>query len=811
MRTFIQDFRYGIRILLKTPAFTIVAVLTLGLGIGANTAIFSIVNAVLLRPLDMIRPERVMLLQEVWQGRGSGGVSPGNFADIRTENKSFSSVSASASAAFNLATDDAPERIDGEKVTAEYFHTFGIQPLIGRTFTETEDTPGHDGVAVLSEGLWRTRFHQDPGVVGHSIHVNGVPLTVVGVMPQRFDPLLSKSQIWIPSAFSAKQLADHDDHYLNVLTRLRDGVSQASAQAEMNVLATLQQQRYPLDDKDRGFSVAPLGENLLGDQRVTLFTVLAAVGFVLLIACANIANLQLARARGRQKEVAVRVALGATPQRIVRQLLAENFVLAAMSAILGIGIAAAGVRWLLASAPAGVPRIDEARLDLPALLFACGIALLSSLVFGMVPAIRSAAVRLTETFNQAAARSMTSRDRVRSMLVVGEVALSLMLLAGAGLLVRSAVALSKVQPGFDTANLMVGRVGLPETGYHTPEAARQTFEALLGGVEALPGAESAAVVSRAPLMTGESSNGLLPEGKALDASNLINGELRVVSPGYLKTAGLPLKLGRNFTAQDTRETPLAVLVNETLARTMWLGENPIGKRFACCEPGPKGRLDPVWHEIVGVVGDTRAWGLDQRVLPEFYLPIAQMPPAAWDWIGRTMDIVIRTKGAPIPVNELREVVSKIAPGVPMYRVATMEQRVSSQLQQSHFDSFLLTIFAATALLLAAIGIYGVLSYTVAQRTRDIGIRMALGATQTNIARDVLSQGLVLTGLGAALGICGALAGARLIASMLYGVHPTDLATFLAVSLVLSVVALIASYLPARRASRVDPMVALRYE
>jgi putative ABC transport system permease protein len=811
MRTFIQDFRYGIRILLKIPAFTLVAVLTLGLGIGANTAIFSIVNAVLLRPLDMIRPERVMLLQEVWQGRGSGGVSPGNFADIRAENESFSSVSASASAAFNLATDDAPERIDGEKVTAEYFHIFGIQPLMGRTFNETEDSPGRDAVAVISEGLWRTRFHQDPWIVGRSIHVNEVPLTVIGVMPQRFDPLLRKSQIWIPSAFSAKQLADHDDHYLNVLTRLKDGISQASAQAEMNVLATRQQQRYPLDDKDRSFTVTPLSENLLGNQRVTLFTVLAAVGFVLLIACANIANLQLARARGRQKEVAVRVALGATPQRIVRQLLAENFVLAAMSTILGIGIAAAGVRWLLVNAPAGVPRIDEARLDLPALLFACGIALLSSLIFGMVPAIRSAAVRLTETFNQAAARSMPGRDRVRSMLVVGEVALSLMLLAGAGLLVRSAVALSKVQPGFDTANLMVGRVGLPETGYHTPAAARQTFEALLSGVEALPGVESAAVVSRAPLMTGESSNGLLPEGKALDASNLIDGQLRVVSPEYPKTAGLPLRLGRSFTAQDTRATPFVVLVNETLARTMWPGENPIGKRFACCENGPKGRLDPVWHEIVGVVGDTRAWGLDREVRPEFYMPITQMPPSAWDWIGRTMDIVIRTKGTPIPVSELREVVSKIAPGVPMYRVATMEQRVSSQLQQSHFDSFLLTIFAATALLLAAIGIYGVLSYTAAQRTREIGIRMALGATQTNIARDVLSQGLLLTGLGAALGICGALAGARLIASMLYGVRPTDLATFLAVSFVLSAVALIASYLPARRASRVDPMVALRHE
>ena len=811
MRTLIQDFRYGLRILRKTPAFTLVAVLTLGLGIGANTAIFSVVDAVLLRPLAIIQPDRVILLQEMWQGRGSGGVSPGNFGDIRDQNKSFSSVSASASAAYNLATEDTPERIDGEKVTAEYFHTFGIQPLLGRSFTETEDSPGHNAVAVISEGLWRTRFHGDPAIVGRSIHVNGVPLSVVGVMPKRFDPLLSKSEIWLPAAFSPADLADHDDHYLNVFVRLKDNASLPGARAEMSVLAVQQQQRYPLDDKDRSFMLTPLSEALLGDQRVTLFTVLGAVGFVLLIACANIANLQMARARGRRKEVAVRVALGATPLRIVRQLLAENAVLAGASAALGIALASFGVRWLVAAAPPGVPRIDEARLDLPALLFACGIALLSSLLFGMVPALRSAAVRITETFNQAAAQSIAGRDRVRSVLVVGEVALALMLLAGAGLLVRSAMVLSKVQPGFDTTNLMVGRVGLPESGYKNPAIARQTFEAVIENVKALPGVESAAVVSRAPMTTSASSNGLLPEGKPLDPSFLINGAVRIVSPGYLQTTRVPLKMGRDFTAQDTREHPMVVLVNETLARTMWPGENPIGKRFACCEMGPKGRMDPVWHEIVGVVGDVRAWGLDQKVQPEFYLPIAQMPPSAWDWIGRTMDLVIRTKGAPIPVNELRQVVSKVAPGVPIYRVSTMQERVSSQLQQSHFDTFLLSIFAATALLLAAIGIYGVLSYTVAQRTRDIGIRMALGATQDNIARDVLSQGLLLTGVGVAAGIAGALAGARLIASILYGVRPTDVVTFLAVSFVLATVALIASYLPARRASRVDPMVALRYE
>ncbi|HWY68205.1 MAG TPA: ABC transporter permease [Terriglobales bacterium] len=809
MHTWIQDLRYGARILRKTPAFTVVAILTLAIGIGANTAIFSIVDAVLFRPLAMAQPERVMLLQEIWQGRGGGGVSVGNFADIRQQNSSFSSVSSSASAAYNLATEEAPERIDGESVDAEYFNTFQVSPLLGRVFTSAEDAPGRDAVAVISERLWRTRFHEDRGLMGRAIHVNGVPLVVVGVMPRSFDPLLSKSDIWIPAAYTAAQLADHDNHYLEIFARLKDGVSVEQARAELNVLSARQAQRYPIDDKDRGFSLTPLTEVLLGDQRVTLFTVVGAVGFVLLIGCANIANLQLARARGRQGEIAVRAALGATPKRIVRQLLAENLLLAGVSAIVGIFLAIAGVRWLIASAPPGVPRIEEARVDTVALCFAAAIAVVSSLLFGMAPALRSASVRLTGTFQ--AARSTSSRDHVRSLLVVGEVALALMLLAVAGLLVRSAMVLAKVQPGFDTSNLMAGRVGLPEAAYSDPAKARQGFEGVLNNIEGLPGVASAAVVSRAPLMGGGSSNGLLAEGKALDSSNLVDARVRIVSPGYLTTTRIPLRLGRDFTPADTRDRTLVVLVNETLARTMWPNQNPIGKRFACCESGPRGRMDPVWHEVAGVVGDVRAWGLDRQIFPEFYMPIAQMPPSAWDWIGRTMDIVVRTQGAVIPVNELRAAVAKAAPGVPIYRVSTLQERVSSQLEQSHFDTFLLTTFAATALLLAAVGIYGVLSYTVVQRTKDIGVRMALGASQSAIVRDVLGHGLLLTGVGVVIGLVGALAGARLIRSLLYGVQPTDLGTFVVVSVVMTAVALIASYIPAHRASHVDPMVALRYE
>src|SRR6185437_14817908 len=467
-------------LLRKSPGFTVVAVLTLALGIGANTAIFSIVDAVLLRPLNMQQPERVLLLQESWKGIGSGGVSPGNFADLRAQSTAFSSLSASGVAAFNLASEDSPERIDGEQVTAEYFHTFGIAPIMGRFFTQSEDAPGHDAVAVISENLWRTRFHSDAALVGsgRTIRVNGRPVAVVGVMPHNFDPLLNKSEIWVPAAFSAERLKDHDNHYLLVFGRLKDGMALPQARAEMNVLAARQAQAYPIDDKDRGFTLTPLTEALVGDQRVTLFTVLCAVGFVLLIACANIANLQLARARSRYKEIAVRAALGAAPARIVRQLLAENLVLGGASAILGVLLAVAGVKWLVANAPAGVPRIADARLDVRALLFASALALLASLLFGMVPALRSAAVRLTEAFNMLASRSGMGRDRVRGALVVAEIALALMLMAGAGLMVRSAVALARVQPGFDTANLMAGRIGLSESAYRDPAVARRTFETI---------------------------------------------------------------------------------------------------------------------------------------------------------------------------------------------------------------------------------------------------------------------------------------------------------------------------------------------
>jgi putative ABC transport system permease protein len=813
MQQLAHDFRYALRRLRKSPGFATVAVLTLAVGIGANTTIFSVMDAVLLKPLAIQEPSRVMLVREHWKGT-SGGVSVGNFADVRQQSASFSSLAASGDAGFNLATQDTPERperVDGEIVTASYFTTFGVQPIAGRVFSNEEDKPGQAHVVVIAERLWRRRFHADPAVIGQPLRINGETYTVIGVMPKTFDPLLEGGELWVPAAYTPAQLANHDLHYLSVVGRLKPGVELARAQSELNLIAERLAQQFPMDDKERGLLATPLASVLLGDQKLTLRVLLASVGFLLLIGCANIANLQLSRSQSRKKEMAMRVALGAKPSRIVTELLVENVVLGAISALVGVVLAYGGVAWIVAKGPSDVPRLTQSSVDARALAFAAAVGLFASFLFGLVPALRSASPRLIDAMKEGVGSASASRDRVQSVLVVGEIALALMLMTGAGLLIRSALMVLRQDPGFDASNLTVGRVGLPEAGYRDPTVARQTFEHIVEATAALPGVQSAAVVSRAPLAGGWSSNGLIAEGQAIDASNRVISLLQIVSPRYIETAHVSLKLGRDFTAQDTRDKVLVAIVSETLARTMWPNQNPIGKRFACCEDGPKGRTDPVWHEVVGVVGDVRAQALDQDVPPEFYLPLAQMPSGAWDWLGRTMDLMVRTRGDVFPANELRASVASIAPGVPIYELSTMQSKIAEGLRDSHFDTFLLALFAGTALLLSSVGIYGVLSHVFGQRTRDIGLRMALGATRERIARDVVGLGLRLIIMGITLGLICAWACAHLLSSLLYGVHYTDAIAFAAAAGILGLVALLACCLPARRAMGLDPLVALRYE
>ena len=810
MNRLAQHLRYSVRRLRRTPGFAGVAILILAVGIGANTTMFSVMDAVLLKPIAIREPSRVMFVQG--QMRGSGdGVSVGNFDDIRRQNTSFTTLGASNSGGFNLATQDAPERVDGEIVTASYFTTAGVAPIAGRVFSADEDKPGQPHVVVIAERLWRRRFHADPKLIGQALHVNGEPYTVIGIMPRTFDPLLEASELWVPAAFTSEQLANHDLHYLSVIGRLKPAVQLSDAQSELDVITQRLQQQYPMDDKEISFRAIPLSTALLGDQKVMLRMLLASVGFLLLIGCANIANLQLSRSQARTKEIAVRAALGASATRIVTELLVENLVLGAISGAIGVLLAYVGVAWIVAKGPADVPRLAQSSVDTSALVFAAVATLFSTLLFGLAPALRSASPRLVDAMKEGGGTSSARRDKVQSILVVGQIAVALMLMTGAGLLIRSALLVLRQAPGFDASNLIVGRIGLPEAGYRDPSIARQTFERILDGAASLPGVQSAAVISRAPLAGGWTGNGLIAEGRPIDPSSRVMSLLQIVSPNYLSTAHVPLKAGRDFTAHDMRDKTLVALVSETLARTMWPGENPIGKRFACCENGPGGRADPVWHEVVGVVGDVRVQALDHDVQPEFYLPLAQMPPSAWDWLGRTMDLMVRTRGNAVPADQLRMMVASIAPGVPVYELSPMQQKISEGLRESHFDTFLLGLFAATALLLSSVGIYGVLSHIFGHRTRDIGLRMALGATRGDIAREVLGFALRLVAIGIAIGVGGAWACAHLLSSLLYGVRPTDAIAFVAAAAVLAVIALVASSIPARRAMRVDPMVALRYE
>ncbi len=810
MDSLLQDIRCAVRSLRKNPALTASVVLTLALCIGATTAIFSVVYAVLFRPLPFENPGDIQLVRTTWKDMISS-FSVGNWADVKRQQRSFEYFVPAHGESFNLAGAETPENVDAARVGADYFAMLGVRPALGRTFLPEEDAPGRGEVVILSDALWRRRFGADPAVVGREVRLDGRPHRVVGVMPAAMNYAVFDEELWVPAAFSAERLAMHDEHYLAVFGRLRPGVTVAQAEAEMRGLARWLETTYPKENRDRGIVMAPFMEELVDDYRPRLFVLLGGVGFVLLIACANIANLLLARGAARSREMAIRAAIGAGRGHLLRQALTESLVLAAAGGLLGLLAGYWGVSLLAAFGPEDVPRLAQARVDGPVLAFAFGLTVLSGTVFGLAPALRLAGGMPHEALKEGGRGGSRSggRDRLRNVLAVGEIAVALVLLTGAGLLIRSAIALNGVDPGFDPRGVVAGRVSLPAAGYETTDQVTRAVARIEERLRAVPGAAAGALVSTAPLEDG-GSNGLVPEGRPLDISSAINSQRRLVTPNYFATMRIQLVRGRTFTADDRRGAPLVMVINETLAREAFPGQDPVGKRIACCEPGPDG--SPNWKEVVGVVHDVRAQGLDQAPVPEFYLPMVQAPAAAWTWDDRTMTVDVRAQGDPVSLMApLRRAIATVDPALPLYDLGTMQGRVMDSLAQSRFSTMLLTAFGTIALILAAIGVYGVISYGVAQRTQEIGIRMALGARHADVVGMVVRHGALLAGIGLGVGLAGALALSRLIASLLFQVSPSDPPTFATGMIVLTAVAVLAAALPARRAALTDPMVALRYE
>jgi putative ABC transport system permease protein len=805
-----HDLRFAIRSLRKSPALAASAVLTLALCVGATTAIFSVVYSVLFRPLPFADPEGLLLIRTTWKGMTSS-FSAGNWADVNRQQRSFRYFVPVYPENFNLAGADAPENVSAARVGFDYFAMLGVQPALGRSFLPDEDAAGRGDVVILSDGLWRRRFGADPGVVGRQIRLDGRPHTVIGVMPASMDYAVYDEDLWVPAAFSVERLAMHDEHYLTVLGRLRPGVSLTQARDELQGLAGWLRTNYPKENQDRGIVVQNFKDELLGDYRPRLYVLLGAVGFVLLIACANIANLLLARAAARSRDTAIRVAIGAGRRHLFRQALTESFVLAALGGTLGLLAGYWGVGAVVAFGPEDVPRLAQASVNGPVLAFALGVTLLSGLIFGLAPALRMAVKSPQEALKEGGRGSRAGgRDSLRNTLVVAEIALALMLITGAGLLIRSAIRLNAVDPGFDPAGVVAARVSLPAVGYESPAQVVRAFQRIEGALVSLPGASAAALVSAGPL-EGGSSNGLVPEGRPLNMGSAINSMMRLVTPGYFAAMKIRVIRGRGFTADDRQDAPLVMVINETLARQAFPGQDPIGKRVACCEDGGPGG-PRVWKEVVGVVNDVRVGALQEEPEAEFYLPIVQAPDAAWTWTDRTMTVVARTGDDAVSLmGPLRRAVAEVDPSLPVYYLETMQGRLVDSLAQSRFSTMLLTAFGFLALLLAAIGVYGVISYGVTQRTQEIGIRMALGARHSDVLTLVVRHGAALAGVGLAVGLVGALALSGLLESLLYQVSPTDPPTFATGMVVLTAAAVLAAALPAWRAARTSPMVALRSE
>ena len=807
MQFFWQDLRYGFRTLLRNPFFCAVAILALALGIGPNTAIFTMVNAVLLKPLPVPEPDRVVM---IWGNRLKAGfdqlpASAADYLDWKRQARSFEWMSAAfAIPEFGLNVSGAgdPERLPAALASQEFLPALGIKTVVGRNFLPEEDRPGGPAAVLISNALWQRRFHSDPSAIGRTLNVDGLPRTVVGVVPHELGEMVA-ADVWLPTAISPHD-PERQNHTYGVVARLKPGVTLAQARAEMAVIALGLERAYPATNTGWGVTLFPMAEMYSGRIRPVLLILLGAVGLLLLIACANLANLLLARAATREREIAIRGALGAGRRRIIRQLLTESLVLALAGGALGLVLAAWGVRLMRGVVPDMFPMLQHMSLDMPVLAFTFGISILTGLLFGLVPAWRSSRTDLNTTLKEAAGRSESAggAHRIRSFLLASEVALAVLLSVSAGLLLRSFVQVTEVNPGVRTANILTMSVSLPEVKYDTPLKRADFYKNLIDRVDALPGVRSAGAVMFLPLRVSILSfrigvNGFTIQGRPpVPEDQQPLADYRTATPGYFNTMGIALRQGRLFDQHDDLDSKRVALVNEALVRKHFPHENPLGQHIVT--GGSK--------EIVGVVADAKLYGLDTPVEPAIYVPHAQHPGES------SMAVVVRTAGDPAAMTSaVRREIMKLDPEQPISNVRTMEKVLSDSLMMRRVSMLLLTVFASLALILATVGIYGLTAYSVSRRTHEIGLRVALGASQQQILRLVVGRGLVTSLIGAAAGVAAAFALTRGLSGMLYGVTATDPLVFAGVPLLLIAVSAVASYLPARKATRIDPLVALRYE
>ena len=805
------DVRYAFRTLRRNPGFAIVVLLTLALGIGANAAIFSVVNGVLLRPLPYRDADRLMVIWGDLKRPGLNDIpaSAGEYVDYRDRSHAFEQVAAYDTVGFNLTGGGEPERVDGAIVSTTFFSLLGASAQVGRTLVADEDQPGRDDVVVLSHSLWTRRFNANPAIVGQTIPVDGRPAQVVGVMPAAFQFPERSIEIWKPFLLDAEALSDNNrgSHGYAALARLKAGISRQQAQSDLNAVTAAFKADHPSNYRNGfGTTLRPLQEEIVGDTGRPLIVLLGAVAVVLLIACANVANLLLARAASRRKEIALRTALGATRGRLVRQLITESVLVSAIGGLIGLGLAAWGVDLLIASAPDSIPRIQEVGVDARVAGFTALMSLATGLVFGLVPALRASRAPLNDALKEGGrAGGGGVHGLAGRALVVSEVALSLVLLIAAGLLIHSFTRLQDVAPGFDSSRLLTFRLSLPESRYTTFQKGQSFFDEFFSGLRRSPGVRGVAAINALPFSGLGGSRSFHIEGREEKRpEDQTEEQLRIVTDGYFAVMGIPIVAGREFTDRDALNQPRVAVVNDAMAKKHWPHESPIGRRVSFSTD------EPHWYEIVGVAGNIKHRTLEAADRPELYVPYRQ--PLFAGWTVRPMYVIARTSADPASTVAIaRHEVARVDRDQPISDVRTMDERIGRSLSSRRFSMVLLALFAGLALTLAAVGIYGIVAYSVTERTHEIGVRVALGAQRRDVMAMVVGQGMAMTLVGTAIGVAASAALARLMSSLLFGVSAVDPATFVAIPLLLIAVALAACYVPARRAMRVDPLQTLRAE